>query len=222
MRSNEFPTWRAGLARLAVRGLVIVIAVFAIYSGLEWVSEKASEAGNERLMIGMLTLVLIGYALLIAVPFMPGIEVGISLLILQGANVAPFVYIATVTGLILAFLVGRLIPYSWIHALLRDLRWQSACELIERLEPMDSVQRMAHLTARMPEPARPLIRAGRYVLLAWLFNVPGNAVIGGGGGIAFLAGFSRLFHPTWTALAIALGVLPVPLIVWLSGVEILL
>lgn len=33
----------------------------------------------------------------------------------------------------------------------------------------------------------------RYVALAVLLNIPGNVVIGGGGGIAFAAGMTRLF-----------------------------
>ena len=64
--------------------------------------------------------------------------------------------------------------------------------------------------------------AGRYPLLAALINVPGNAVVGGGGGIALTAGFSRLFRPGWTALTVALAVAPVPLIVWLTGTTDLL
>lgn len=222
MTTDELPSLRASVFRLAVRGAIIAIAVFAIYLALDWVTQKASQTGNERLMIGMLTLVILGYALLIAVPFMPGIEIGISLLILQGASVAPFVYIATVAGLLIAYSAGRLMPYSWLHSTLQDLRWTSACDFVERLEPMDRAERMSHLTDRLPPRLRPIVKAGRYPLLAFLLNVPGNSLIGGGGGIAFVAGFSRLFKPSWTALAIALGVLPVPLLVWLSGVDVLL
>ncbi len=222
MSTDEFPSWKASILRLAVRGLIIAAAVLAIYSALGWVTEKASQTGNERLMIGMLSLVLLGYALLIAVPFMPGIEIGISLLMLQGASIAPFVYAATVLGLLFAFLAGRLVPYAWVRTTLQDLRWRSARDFIEKLEPMDQEERLTHLSKRLPQFLRPALKAGRYVLLACLLNVPGNAVIGGGGGIAFIAGFSRLFRPSWTAAAIALGVLPVPLVVWWSDVDVLL
>jgi len=76
---------------------------------------------------------------------------------------------------------------------------------------------LAHLADRAPGWLKPLVGSGRYVLLGVLFNVPGNAFIGGGGGIAFIAGFSRLFRPVWTAFVIVLAVLPVPLTVWLTG-----
>ena len=48
-------------------------------------------------------------------------------------------------------------------------------------------------------------------------NTPGNAVIGGGGGIMMLAGLSGLFAPLPTALAIMIAVSPVPIAVMLMG-----
>ena len=48
-------------------------------------------------------------------------------------------------------------------------------------------------------------------------NVPGNAVIGGGGGIMMMAGLSGIFAPLPTVLAVMLAVSPVPLAVMLFG-----
>jgi hypothetical protein len=48
-------------------------------------------------------------------------------------------------------------------------------------------------------------------------NTPGNAVIGGGGGIMLLAGLSGIFAPLPTALSIMIAVSPVPLAVALLG-----
>jgi len=49
----------------------------------------------------------------------------------------------------------------------------------------------------------------RYLALAVLLNVPGNAVIGGGGGIAMLVGMTRLFSfPAYIA-TVVLAVSPV-------------
>ena len=42
-------------------------------------------------------------------------------------------------------------------------------------------------------------------------HIPGNALVGGGGGIALLAGLSGLFAPLPTILAFAVAVSPVPL-----------
>ncbi|WP_170941102.1 hypothetical protein [Antarctobacter heliothermus] len=46
-------------------------------------------------------------------------------------------------------------------------------------------------------------------------------MIGGGGGILFLTGLSRLFKPAAVALTVALAVMPVPLAVWVFGIDIL-
>lgn len=219
--SDDLPPWHIGLARFAIKLAVVAVAVFAVLSVLEWAQARAEATGSESLMLGLMLLLLVSYTLLLAVPFVPGIEIGISLLVMKGADVAPFVYAATVLGLSISFMIGRCVPYRWLHATLADLRLRGACDLIERLAPMNREERLAHLTARVPARFQPLLRTGRYVLLGVLFNVPGNAVLGGGGGIAFLAGFGRLFRPTLAILTIALAVLPVPLSVWLLGAEVL-
>ena len=56
----------------------------------------------------------------------------------------------------------------------------------------------------------------RYVVLAVLLNLPGNVVLGGGGGLAMMAGLSRLFHPLPFVLTVLLAVLPVPLAFYLG------
>ena len=219
--SDTFPPLALGLLRLGAKLAVVVAVVYGIHLVLDWATTQAEAANSQGLMIGVLSVLLLAYALLIAVPFMPGIEIGVSLLMLKGASIAPLVYAATVLGLLLAFAVGRLLPYRWLHGLLADLRLRRACDLVERLEPMSGEERMAHLTERMPNWLRPLFISGRYVTLALLLNLPGSALVGGGGGIAFIAGFSRLFRPLITAFVIALAVLPVPLAVYLGG-EVLL
>lgn len=214
------PLW-LGLARLAGKLAVIFAVAYAIHLVMDWATARAAEVGSDHLMIGVFAVLLLAYALLIAVPFMPGIEIGISLLILKGAAIAPLVYIATVLGLLIAFAAGRFLPYKWLSGFLADLRLRQAAALVDRLAPMSGEERLAHLTDRAPTWLRPLIGPWRYLLLAALINIPGSAVIGGGGGIAFTAGFSRLFRPSWTALTISLAVLPVPLAVWLWGAEAL-
>ncbi len=212
------PLW-VGLFRLGLRILVIVIVVFAIHLVMNWATARAEAAGRDGLMLGVLTALLLVYAILIAIPFMPGIEIGISLLFLKGASIAPLVYAATILGLSLALLAGRFTPYRWLYGILADLRLRNACRLVERLAPMSRQERLQHLAMRAPRWLRPMVLTGRYLLLAVLLNLPGNSVIGGGGGIAFIAGFSRLFRPSITILVIAIAVLPIPLTVWLAGTD---
>jgi hypothetical protein len=52
--------------------------------------------------------------------------------------------------------------------------------------------------------------------LAVLLNLPGNIIIGGGGGIALIAGMTRLYSPPTYLTTIAIAVAPVPVIVTLT------
>jgi len=72
----------------------------------------------------------------------------------------------------------------------------------------------------MPIRALTWVVRYRYVNLAALINIPGNSVIGGGGGIAFISGLSGVFRPIPTILTIALATAPVPLTIWLFGWQI--
>ncbi|MEO0916553.1 MAG: hypothetical protein AAFY31_06160 [Pseudomonadota bacterium] len=211
------PPLGKGALRLTVKLALVLVAAYGIHLLMDWAMVQASETGSKNLMFGMLATLLVAYALLIAVPFMPGVEIGISLLILQGAAIAPFVYAATVFGLLIAYLAGRFLPYRWLHGILADLRLKKACALVDRLAPMSGRERLSHLSERAPRWLRPLVGPWRYLMLAALINLPGTTVIGGGGGIAMTAGFSRLFQPAATALTLALAVMPIPLVVWVTG-----
>lgn len=211
------PNW----PRLILRVGAIFLAVYLLHLLIDWATAQAEAVGNMPLMLGLMLLLLVTYTILMAIPFAPGIEIGISLLILKGAAIAPFVFLATVMGLALAFLAGRFIPYAWLHAILYDLRLMSACALLERIAPLDQEARLSLLKDRLPPRLHPLAGGGRYVLVALLLNLPGNALIGGGGGIAFIAGLSRLYPTGPTPLVMTLAVLPVPMAVWLYGADIL-
>ena len=54
------------------------------------------------------------YILLLSLPFVPGVEMGVLLMCVFGKEGTVFVYFATVAGLNLAFLMGRLFPEKWI------------------------------------------------------------------------------------------------------------
>lgn len=166
------------------------------------------------MLVGLLAL----YALLIALPFVPGVEIGLALLMAEGPGVAPWVYLATLLGLSLAFAAGTLIPTAPLQRALADLHLVRPSRMLARLDPLDGDARLALLTAAAPRRLGPATRF-RYLVLALLVNLPGNAVLGGGGGILFLAGFSRLFSPLATFATLALAVAPVPLLVWSLGLD---
>ncbi|WP_055686995.1 hypothetical protein [Loktanella sp. 5RATIMAR09] len=72
----------------------------------------------------------------------------------------------------------------------------------------------------MPLWLRPLVTGYRTVHLALLVNIPGNAVVGGGGGVLFTAGLSWLFLPVQTVITILVAVAPVPLTVRVFDVDL--
>ena len=129
------------------------------------------------------------YVMLMAMPFMPAAEIGFGLLVVFGGKIAPLVYGSTLVALAIGYGMVRLVPAP-LPAQTWGVRWLA-------LAPY-------------------AVRHG-FGLLALVLNVPGNSVIGGGGGIALVAGMTGMFpFPAFLA-AVALGVAPVPLIVFLAG-----
>lgn len=212
------------LARIALR-LAVIVAIALVAIKLIAVSmdlaERLPDAAQGPMQATILLTALLVYALLIATPFVPGIEIGLALLLLRGAAIAPAVYAATVAGLLLAYGIGRLIPEATLERFARDLRLRRAADLIARTRAMTPTERQEALQNRLPRLLRaPLIRY-RYVTLALLLNLPGNAFLGGGGGLMLAAGLSRLFAPRHTIVALLLAVLPVPLTIWWFGTGML-
>ena len=54
------------------------------------------------------------YVVLMALPFMPGIEVGLMLMAMLGVGGIVLVYLCTVLALSLSFLAGRLLPPRYV------------------------------------------------------------------------------------------------------------
>ena len=66
------------------------------------------------------------YVGLLAMPFVPGAEIGIALLAGFGAAIAPLIYVCTVAAMMLAFTIGRFLPISALERVLRGLE-DAAC-----------------------------------------------------------------------------------------------
>lgn len=216
---TTFRTRCGAICRILLRLGAVLLIAFGIHQLMGWVTGLALFEDN-RLRMGMLVAFLVAYALLISVPFVPGVEIGLSLMVMEGAWIAPFIYISTVAGLSLAYGIGEWVPYARLHRVFEDLRLKKACHLLEAAQPLSRAQRLEVLGARAPAWLRPMATRYRYVLLGILVNVPGNAVLGGGGGILFTAGLSRLFLPMQTLLTILIAVAPVPLAVWVFNIDL--
>jgi len=214
------PPWRQSIPRLGLRLGVLVAIVYlshlAINAALSW-TESLPQGEQDAAQFWVLTAVFTLYALLISIPFVPGLEIALALLMLRGADLALPIYLSTVLGLMLAYGAGRLIPLTALARVFLDLHLTRAAALIETMAPLTSGERIAVLQARLPRRiAAPAMRY-RYLGLALLINMPGSGLIGGGGGICLVAGMSRLFAPHWTILTLVLAVLPFPLFLWISG-----
>jgi hypothetical protein len=207
------------LRRTLLRVLAVVLIVLVLHQLLNWATAEAAQ-GASRMRFWVLALFLLVYALLIAVPFVPGVEVGLTLMAIEGPWIAPWIYLTTVAGLVLAFACGEGLSYPRLHRILADLGMRRACQLIERLQPLDKAQRLQLLEQRAPAWAKPLVTHYRYVVMALLINLPGSSLIGGGGGLMFLSGFSRLFRTGSMILTILVAVAPVPLAFWAFGFDV--
>ena len=158
------------------------------------------------------------FVVLLAMPFVPGAEIGLAMLTAFGAAIAPLVYVATVLALCLSYTIGRILPKTVLVRLLEAIRTHRAADLVARAAPLSRDERLAMLLEGAPPRIVALALRHRYVALALALNLPGNALIGGGGGIALLAGFSGLFDPLPTVLAFAIAVAPVPLAILILSV----
>ena len=211
--------WQALLKITALLLLIIVANIVAA-----WVTDSLKleiRPSNEDLVHRMIMVSASLYATLIAIPFVPGVEVGLALIAMLGPAIALLVYVATVAGLTTSFLVGRAVSSGWLIPLLHDLNFHRARQLLGTIEPLSGDERIAFLVATAPHRVVPFLLRHRYLALAIALNLPGNFLLGGGGGIALLAGVSRLYTVPGFLTTVACAVAPVPLAVLIFGTEIL-
>lgn len=157
------------------------------------------------------------YVLALAMPFVPGVEISFAIMLLLGAKGIVAMYLATLVGLSLAYGVGRRVPLSVLAAMLAWLRLQRAGALVQTLAQVPREQQLDYLLQVAPVRVVPFLLRHRYLALALAFNLPGNALLGGGGGIALLAGLSRQFRYPHYLLMLCLAIAPVPALLLLTG-----
>jgi len=174
-------------------------------------------AGREPILHRAIMTATSVYIVTMATPFMPGVEIGLGMLMMFGGRISFLVYVSTVAALVIAYAIGRFLSVALAARLFDLLGFQRARDFVARLAPLSGGERMNLLAQEAPGRWGPFLLRHRYLLLAIVLNVPGNIVIGGGGGIALVAGMTRLFSFPLYLLTVALATLPVPLIVALTG-----
>lgn len=167
---------------------------------------------HEHLMITVLWFAIVVYVLWMALPFVPGIELGLALMVMLGTRGIFLVYLCTLLSLSLSFTIGRLIPLNGFARFLGWLHLHKAKDLVLQLEPLNSEEKLNFLLRTAPSKVIPFLLKHRYITIAIALNLPGNALIGGGGGIGLISGMSRLYPFPKYILLVSLAITPLPLL----------
>ncbi len=73
---------------LILRGMLLAVVLVAKLC-VDWLFAKIALLESDaaaRAMMGLIVTVLIGYAVLLAIPFVPGVEIGIAILMIEGSS----------------------------------------------------------------------------------------------------------------------------------------
>ena len=170
---------------------------------------------------GMVVLIAGGliYILLLSLPFVPGVELGVLLMCVFGKEGIVFVYFSTVAGLSLAFLMGRMLPKRWVESLSKKLGFSQSCD--GQSDEIDNILDNFPFHQKFCQNRfRSLLLKYRYLAIGFLFNTPGNYLIGGGGGISLACGVSRNISFIWFLLTVVLAVSLVPLFAFFGVIQL--
>ena len=211
-----------GRALLKLSALVfVIVAANLAAEAIADLLQFEIRPSNEDIVHRMIMTAAVAYIVLLAIPFVPGVEVGLAMIGMLGPEIVFLVYLCTVLGLALSFTIGRLMPLSGAIQLLTDLGLHKASRLLSAIESTKRQDRLAFLISASPNRYVPFLLRHRYLALALVVNLPGNVIVGGGGGIALAAGASGLYSPLGFLATIVIAVSPVPLAVFVLGRGIL-
>lgn len=215
-KGQEAPSNKKRYPRIAI---VLAIILLLNVAGT-WLGQQVNFQlfpRHDSMLHAVLLIALVIYVLLMATPFMPGIEIGLAVMLMLGSKSALLIYLCTLIALSISYIIGRFFPLRLVRRFLKWLYLDKASELVGQLEPLGQQERLEFLNGKAPTRITPFLLKHRFVTIAVVLNLPGNALIGGGGGIGLVVGMSRLipFHKYFIVMAIA--VLPVPLCIYLQG-----
>lgn len=211
----------AARRRFPLKPVLVVVVLVGIalalflggHAAFDWVKEVAEKARTPV----TLTVMAIAYTILLAIPGLPGLEVGLVMMAVFGEIGIVAVWLCTVVGLNLTFLVGRRIPRDKLERWLKPRPAPGQQSLVSSAGAAATTDTFSMVLDRNKFGRKILQWTGppggwrRYLVVAFLLNMPGNFIIGGGGGIALFCGTSddikwRSF--LWTTI---LAAMPIPL-----------
>jgi hypothetical protein len=208
--------WSGTLIRLAFVIALIVALNIGVSQGIELLGLQFYPS-HLQLIEWAIIIGFIAYTCLMIIPFLPGIEIGLALMMLLGPAGVVLVYLCTLFAMSVGFVIGNYMPATWLASLLEWLRLSKAAALLLAFDATPPAQRLDFIAQNASNRAISALARRRFLVLVALINLPGNALIGGAGGIALLAGLSRVYSfPKYLAL-ISIATLPGPIAIMLSN-----
>jgi len=214
--SGRGATWGVTLLKFSLVAAVIVLLNIGVSWAIERIEMQVWPSHLEIVDRVVLAGVVL-YMILMVLPFVPGVELGLAFMMLLGPQGVVLIYICTLIALAVSFGLGRFFPAHLLASFLRWLHLTRAEALLRSFDATTPERRLEFLVEHAPTRAVSTLLKRRYLLLALLLNLPGNTVIGGGGGIAMMAGMCRLYSFPKYLLLIAVAILPGPLLVVFSN-----
>ncbi len=211
LRPPHFISFRAALAVLIWVALIVFGHYLSHLGTLE--IRDTMTALREGMGMGALVASAIMLAVLLGVPFVPSVEMGLLVMAVFGPTGAVAAWLATIAGLSMAFAAGSYMPTQFIRGWLERHGLYSA-QSGDSQSIISGMLEHGKLSRRAGGRVAAFLLRHRYLLFAVLINMPGNSILGGGGGIALVCGFSRLYRWQWFLLTTALASLPIPLLVF--------
>lgn len=204
--------WRPSLRLIIVLSVLCGVALGLYFAGHEAIAWVKATIEHTRTPATLITLSVV-YALLLAIPGVPGLEVGVVIIALFQELGIFVMWGCTVVGLNIAFLLGRRLPRARLEQLLKpkDLDESKLPDFV--LGETDTITLVLERNAVGRWLLRRTGRPGgwrRYLLIGALLNMPGNFIIGGGGGIGMFAGTSHDLNwaPFLLTTVIAAAIIP--------------
>lgn len=191
--------WRPSLKLIIIVLLIAGLATALIVGGpdaVKWLQNLAERSRTP----GTLAVLCVIFTVLLAIPGVPGLEVGVVMMtVFQEVGILA-AWICTVAGLNLAFLAGRRLPLSRIESWLKPKNvpeHELPAFAVGKSDTMTLVLERNRVGRRILRWTGPPGGWRRYLLIGFLFNMPGNFVIGGGGGIGLFCGTSQDLRWRW-------------------------
>lgn len=209
MRAFLKPIWSARKAVCFY--LVLLAGGWLLGDAVRDVALPELRPMNEPMIHRIVTIALIAFVVAAAIPFVPGAEIGFALLILFGEQAAPVVYVGMVVALMLSHTLARAIPINYVIVAMRWLGLNRISMFMDNFKSVASSNKIEEIIQRTPSKFGRIVINNRYFALAILLNTPDNTIIGGGGGLAFIAGLSGVYNYWLFLITVLCAVLPIPL-----------